>query len=158
MHEGGIRVPMLARWPGHIKPNSVTPFVAGFQDLMPTLSRAVAPRKALPERLDGISLLSVLRGQEVNLIRSTPLYWEYQNRRALRRGEWKIYQSGPRQPWHLYNLKEDTSESNDVAKEHPELLRGLIAEANSTRSPSELYPLKGVDVPVEAREAEGKVR
>ncbi len=158
LHEGGIRVPMIARWPGHIKPNSVTPFVAGFQDLMPTISRAVAPRKPLPERLDGISLLSVLRGQEVDLIRSTPLYWEYQNRRALRRGEWKIYQSGPRQPWHLYNLKEDTSESNDVAKEHPELLRGLIAEANSTRSPSELYPLKGVDVPVEAREAEGKVR
>ena len=149
--EGGIRVPMIARWPGRIRPGSTSSFPSAFQDLMPTICEAVEMESGIPVGLDGISLLPVLRGEgrSEDFTRSIPLYWEYQNRRALRRGDWKIYQSGHGQPWHLYNLKDDTSESKDLAKENPELLGRLIAEADATRSPSRLYPLKGVDGPFE---------
>ncbi len=61
MHEGGIRAPMLARWPGVIAPGKVTDHISGFQDVLPTVCELVG--QSVPKQNDGISFVPTLRGK-----------------------------------------------------------------------------------------------
>jgi arylsulfatase A-like enzyme len=143
LYEGGIRVPMIARWPGHIEPGTLTHHVSAFWDILPTCAD-LAGVKA-PASLDGISLVPVLLGQG-DPPKHEFLYWEFHERgyteQAARMGDWKAVRHGPDQPLELYNLTTDLAERNNVAKDHPRIVKTLEDYLNTARTPSEIWPLK----------------
>lgn len=123
LYEGGIRVPLLARWPGRIRPGATSDHVGAFYDMMPTLAELAGAR---PPKNDGISLVQALLGtgrQE----RHEYLFWTG----AVRMGNWKAVRQRDRS-WALYDLARDAGESKDLAAEQPELVRkieGIFAAA-----------------------------
>ncbi|MTB51424.1 arylsulfatase [Lewinella sp. W8] len=128
VHEGGIRVPMIAHWPTNIKPGTRTDHISGFQDILPTLAE-VAGRT--PPANDGISFLPTLLGEEQRP--HDHLYWEfpaYRGQQAVRKGRWKAIrkdlQEG-RVQTELYDLETDPQETQDVAGEHPEVVAEMEA-------------------------------
>ena len=141
LFEGGLRVPMIARWPGHIEPGTVTAHVTAFWDLLPTLTE-VAGGSAPPD-LDGLSLVPTLTGRTADQPEHELLYWEFQRRQqALRLGDWKAYRPKPSEPIQLYDLAIDPAETTDVAADHPELVARIAALLESERTPSEHFALK----------------
>ncbi|MCB9382972.1 MAG: arylsulfatase [Bryobacterales bacterium] len=125
-HEGGIRTPLIAHWPGVIEPGSKSDALSHVVDLAPTFldaAGAVHPAEALPH--DGASLLSVMRGGD----REAPptLYWQWSHGRALRQGQWKIV-AMDKGPWELYDLAADGTELNDLAAQMPERVAQMEAE------------------------------
>ena len=138
--EGGIRVPMIAKWPGHIEAGSTTDHVSAFWDVMPTIAEITGT--TVPAGIDGQSFLPALTGGEQPA--DDPLYWEYHafgGMQAVRMGPWKgVRQQIRRQsdsPVELYNLMDDPSESTDVAADHPDVVRQIRAVMDS-RSTSEI--------------------
>lgn len=128
--EGGTRVPMIIRWPGHVKAGHVDAAnVTSFIDWMPTLC-AIAGIEVLPKRLDGEDVSDIWFG--ANRERSKPLYWRVSSSRAapaMREGKWKLHLGSRRGgEIELYDLSVDPSESRNVAKEHPEVLAGMTAK------------------------------
>jgi len=140
VYEGGIRVPMIARWPGKIKPASVTEHICAFWDVMPTLAELTGGNA--PENTDGISFLPTLLGNGQQE-RHDYLYWEYFGRpsQAVRMDNWKGVRLNakkqPDGPIELYNLKEDIGEQVNVADQHPEIVK-KIEQIMAERTPSEI--------------------
>ena len=125
LYEGGIRVPLIARWPGRIKPGTTSDRVCGNQDLFPTLADVAGATP--PGDLDGRSLLPTLTGGESPA--HDHLYWEHYTGKgmiqAVRRGDWKLVQGAPGGPFELYDLSKDVGETTDVAADHPEVVKTL---------------------------------
>lgn len=139
LYEGGIRVPLIARWPGKIKPGSVSKHISAFWDYLPTFTELVGIDT--PEDIDGISFLPTLLGRSEEQRQHKFLYWEYQGRQAIRRGDWKAYRSNVDEKIELYNLKEDIGETLDVADDHREIITQIKDMMKSSRTESELFPL-----------------
>jgi len=131
VYEGGIRVPMIIRWPAGIKPGQVTDFTCAAWDILPTVLDA-AFMKA-PEKTDGLSLLPVLTGKQKPKSHES-FYWEStegETQKAVRKGDWKIVQIGTAAPA-LYNLKTDIGETNNVAEKNAGVLKGMKALLETT--------------------------
>lgn len=129
MYEGGIRVPMIVRWPGRIKPNSTSDLPWYFPDVMPTLAELAGANEHVPQDIDGLSVLPAILGEDVvgrKQKRHEFMYWELGSgrrmRKAVRMGDWKAVQMDPRKPVELFNLKTDESETTNVADKHPEVM------------------------------------
>ncbi len=126
-YEGGLRVPMIATWPGRIEPGSQSDHISAFWDVMPTLCE-IAGVDA-PEDTDGISFLAALTGKD-----QTPhefLYWEfpaYGGQQAVRMGKWKGIRMDIKKgnkSIQLFNLEDDPQEQTDVAGQHPEIIKKM---------------------------------
>ena len=137
LYEGGIRVPLIASWPGRIAPGAVdeTSHVA-FWDFLPTLAELAGAE--LPEGLDGISITpSLLHGKPVGNDR--PLYWEFQKKpntgmkQAVRWGAWKAVRLSEATELELYDLENDIGETENVAAENPELVKKFETYLGSAR-------------------------
>ena len=141
MYEGGIATPVIARWPGKIKPGVVSDQVWAFWDFLPTMAELTD--RALPAGIDGVSILPVLlegRGFD-----HPPLYWEFHERgfdQAARMGEWKAVRHGLTGPIELYNLKADREETRDVAREHPDQVKKFEDYFKTARTDSEDWPIQ----------------
>lgn len=136
LYEGGIRVPMIVRWPGRIKPGTVSDQVWAFWDFLPTAVEIAGVNP--PKGIDGISILPALLGRDQR--DHEYLYWEFYERgydQAVRLGDWKGVRHLPDGRIELYNLREDIGERNDVAERHPD----VVAEI------SEIMQLAHVDSP-----------
>ncbi|MBR8535156.1 arylsulfatase [Carboxylicivirga sediminis] len=125
LHEGGIRVPMIASWPGHIKAGSESEHISAFWDVLPTLCDIGGVEK--PEDTDGISFLPELMGEQQEVHQY--LYWEYPEyggQLAVRLGNFKAICKNVRKEnntqFELYNLELDPQEQNNIAASHPEIL------------------------------------
>lgn len=131
VYEGGIRVPMIARWPGKIQPRRKTSEQVYFPDIMPTLAEVIGQKKGSLQGLDGLSFYKLLVDPNAALI-DRILYWEYphydwgkkayvddQFKQALRYKNWKMIRNGKNQEWELYDLREDPAESDNIAAYHP---------------------------------------
>jgi arylsulfatase A-like enzyme len=140
--EGGIRVPMVAWWPGKVISGSQTDHTSAFWDFLPTACELAGVQ--LQERVDGISFLPTLLGRD-HLQKKHPfLYWEFHEqggKRALRWGKWKAIQlkmHAPKpEPIQLFDLEQDPIEAYSVAQQQPEIMaqvRTMFAQAHS-RSP-----------------------
>ena len=146
LYEGGIRVPMIARWPGRIKPGAVSNHISGFQDILPTLVEAAGGNA--PQKIDGISLLPELTGRPQK--KHDYLYWEFSERkgsRAVLEGDWKLVQlkvaTNAPGDFELYNVAKDVSEESNVAAENPAVvqrLKGLLGSAHTTNPGYPLFP------------------
>lgn len=133
LYEGGLRVPMLARWPGKIPAGTVAEHLCYFPDFLPTAA-AVAGAE-VPAGVDGISMLPTLLGKAAEQSRHEYLYWEIGGQTAVRAGDWKLIRTGPRKPWELYDLASDLSEAKDVAAQRPEVVAKLAAFAEQAHTP-----------------------
>ncbi len=146
LYEGGIRVPMIARWPGKIQAGSTTGHISAFWDFLPTCCDLAAVKS--PKGIDGISLLPTLLGRDSEQKKHEFLYWEFHEqgkKQALRLGDWKGVRLNvakePAGPIELYNLKDDIAEQNNIAEHHPEIVAKIEKLMNSARTPSENWPL-----------------
>ena len=135
MHEGGIRVPLLVRWPGTIEAGTVSDHPSAFWDYLPTACDIAGTET--PEGIDGISYFPTLLGQEEDQDKHDYLYWastEGQTSVGIRDGKWKLVKYREKknakkadQPedWRLYDLSEDIGEENDISSLHPEIVEKL---------------------------------
>jgi arylsulfatase A-like enzyme len=153
LYEGGIRVPMIAWWPGIIKPGSVSDQVFTFWDVLPTAAEIAGVKP--PENVDGISLVPTLLGKK-QTNQHEFLYWEFHEKgtkQAVRTGDWKAVRLAPGEPLELYNLKTDVSEAVDIAEKHPEVIAKIEKYLATARTESERWPIKS---PAEAAKEKAK--
>jgi arylsulfatase A-like enzyme len=146
VYEGGLRVPMIARWPGHVPAEQVSDQPWYFADVLPTLA-AIAGAKS-PEKIDGVSVLPTLLGQHQDLSQHFE-YWEQYSRgfkQAARLGDWKAVRLDLKKPVELYDLKADPSESHDVASAHPDVVAKFESYLATAHTDSDDYR---VDDPIE---------
>ncbi|MDA0329378.1 MAG: arylsulfatase [Gemmatimonadetes bacterium] len=127
VYEGGVRVPLIARWPGRIAANTTSEHPSAFWDLMPTLADVVGV--SAPPGLDGVSFLPALLGSPVQ-VEHEAMYWEYHGlwngAQAVRMGDWKGVRLGghddPDASIELYDLRLDIAETTDVSADHPDVV------------------------------------
>lgn len=140
VYEGGIRVPFIARWPGKIKPNSISNHVSAQYDIMPTLAELTGGKHI---KSDGISLLPELTGRKSEQPKHKFLYFEYPENGgqiAVHSGNWKgvrmNVRKNPAAPWELYNLMEDPGEQNNLASSNP----AIVAEMKEIAKREHTHP------------------
>ena len=142
LYEGGIRVPLLVRWPMGIKPGQVSHLPCAFWDFLPTAAEIAGVKP--PANLDGISLLPTLTGGPQTNAHPF-LYWEFHERgfqQAARMGDWKAVRPQAGEPLELYNLQADPGERSNVAGQHPEIVAKLEAYLKTARTDSEKWPIR----------------
>ena len=141
LYEGGLKIPFLVRWPGVVAANTVRDLVFYQPDIMATIAD-ITNTKA-PEDTDGISIAPTLLGADGSQELHEMMYWEYGNQTAVRYGKWKAIQPGKpkgskqNQPWELYDLSRDVSESTSVADSHSDVLEKMKAFADDSHDPVE---------------------
>jgi arylsulfatase A len=145
LYEGGIRVPLIARWPGRIAAGSGTDHVSAFWDFLPTCCDLAGV--TAPEGIDGLSLLPTLLGEPARQESHPYLYWEFHEqgkKQAVRMGDWKAVRlnvaKDPNGPIELYNLKDDLGEEHNVADQHPETVQQMAEIMRMARTPSDRWP------------------
>lgn len=147
LYEGGIRVPMIVAWPGHVTPGTQTDFMCAFWDLPATFGELLACGAETGQN-DGVSLLPLLEnraGQQEHDF----LYFEFMElngRQAVRRGPWKLIHldirtENPR--YELYNLDDDPSERHDLSDDYPAITAELKALMRQAHTPDPAWPLFG---------------
>jgi len=116
--EGGIRVPLLLRWPGRIAPGLRSPQLAVTTDWLPTLLAAAGGRPAAEFPSDGEDLLPLLTGAAPE--RPRTLFWRYRgnDQAAVRDGKWKYLRLGGRE--HLFDIEADPRERAELHENHPQ--------------------------------------
>jgi arylsulfatase A-like enzyme len=152
-YEGGIRDPLIARWPGKIKPGTATDHVCAFWDVMPTLAEIAGvplgvppsggPAKAGTPNTDGISFLPTLLGKPQK--KHDFLFWEMPAAQggytqAVRMGDWKAVKPRPVAAFELYNLKDDPKEATNAADKNPDVIKKISEIAAREHSPERDYP------------------
>jgi arylsulfatase A-like enzyme len=138
LYEGGLRIPMMVRWPGRVAPNRVSDLLWYFPDVLPTVAEICGVEP--PADIDGISIVPELIGEHAAGRKQQQhefLYWEYGRQTAVRMGDWKAIRPAENRPWELYDLSRDLSEENDVAGEHPQVLARMTACAEQAHTPAE---------------------
>ncbi len=140
LYEGGIRVPMIARWPGKVMAGAVCDHVSAFWDMLPTFAELAGAET--PGDTDGISIVPALLG------RAQPkheyLYWEFHegsSKQAIRMGKWKAVRLAPSRPLELYNLEADIGERYNIAGRHPEVVAQAKELLSQARTNEPAWPL-----------------
>lgn len=158
LYEGGIRVPQIVKWPGKVEAGSVTDYVTGFEDWMPTMLDLIGEPEKTPDSVDGISIAKTIlgegRGEREFLYRE---FHGYGGQQAVWSGNrWKGIRTGlipskrhkkETDPLEieLYDLENDPSEKNNVAKVHPAITKGIENLMTSERTVSKDFPVPLLD-------------
>jgi arylsulfatase A len=126
LYEGGIRVPMIARWPKRIKPGTTSDLIAAHYDLPATLADIAGT--AFDKGSDGISILPTFSGRDAQQKKHEFLFWDFAGfggQIAVRMGKWKgiwiNLHKNPKAPLELYNMESDIAENNNVVSKHPDI-------------------------------------
>lgn len=144
--EGGVRVPCIIRWPGQIKPGTVTAQIASTLDVLPTIAKVTGAKVPDDRVIDGVDLSPLLRGHDS--ARTSMMFYRGTKLYAARQGPFKAHfitkpAYGPGKPIEhdpplLYHLEHDPSESHDIAKAHPAVIaaiRDMVAAHQANMHP-----------------------
>lgn len=138
LYDGGLRTPMIVRWPGTIPKGLKSDAIWYFADVLPTLAGIAGAET--PAGIDGLSVVeALLTGSQENL-NERPLYWEFFERgfqQAARKGEWKALRLNVDEPIELYNIKNDPGEHNNIAQANPDLVSWFESFFISEHTPSQ---------------------
>jgi arylsulfatase A-like enzyme len=140
--DGGIRTPMIVRWPGSVKPGSTSDHVWAFWDFLPTACELAGV--AAPKGLDGISIVPTLTGKGEQK-RHDFLYWEFHEggtSQAVRYGNWKAIRPSPSKALELYDVVADPGEKKNVAGENPAVVEKIEAYLKTARTDSKEFPVR----------------
>ena len=141
VYEGGLRVPTVVRWPGRVSANSESDYVSAFWDWLPTFCSAANIEH---QQQDGHSLVNILEGEQ-DARRPGPLYFEHARQaQAIIDGDFKLLRSKQSAEWELYNLRDDSAETNNLAEKDQGKVAELLELVDSVRVKSEIFPLKVV--------------
>ena len=137
LYEGGIRTPLIVRWPGHVKAGRVDDTaVLTAVDFLPTVAKLA--QVSLPDlAIDGEDVSDILLGKSRS--RSKPIFWEWRGgvagnsdyrppRLAIRQGEWKLFCQMDGSEMELFNIPQDPEERQDCVTEHPEVVESLKSQ------------------------------
>lgn len=141
LYEGGIRVPMIARWSGTIPAGRVSDHVWAHWDVLPTLAEIAGAR--IPAGVDGMSMARALRGEPQAT--HSFFYWEFHERgfqQAVRMDRWKAVRLKMGTPLELYDLEADPGEESAVAGRNPDVVARIEAYLETARTPSDRWPVK----------------
>ncbi len=142
VYEGGLRVPMIVRFPGKIKAGTVSEFPWSFCDLLPTLAD-LAGARGIPKNVDGISIAPILLGKTQDKS-NRPIYWESYDsggfNQAVRMGQWKGVRNGPGSAVELYNLEKDPGEATDIAAAHRDVIQKIERFMQASHVDGQEYP------------------
>lgn len=142
MYEGGLRVPMIARWPNHIKPGSLSEHISYFPDMMPTLAELADANQHLPPKTDGISIVPALLGEDTAGRKQQQhkfLYWELGGEgrliQAVRMGKYKAVRPKAGAELELYDLSTDIGETKNIAARHGKIMAKIKTYLKTARVP-----------------------
>jgi arylsulfatase A-like enzyme len=141
LYEGGIRVPMIARWTGAIPAGRVSDHLWAHWDMLPTLADIAGA--TAPPALDGLSMRRALRGESQGSHEF--FYWEFHERgfqQAVRMGRWKAVRLKTGTPLELYDLEADLHEEHNVAGSHADVVAKIEAYLKTARTESQRWPAK----------------
>lgn len=142
LYEGGIRVPMIVNQPGRVPVQKLKNLIY-FPDVMPTLAALTGTENHLPQNINGINVLPLFYGNQVDTDHRM-LYWEFTGKqRAARLGDWKCVTIKKNAPLELYNLKNDPEERYNLADQYPEMVQLFDEAMRRMHQPSECWPLEG---------------
>ena len=165
-HEGGIRVPLLVRWPGVTKAATVNETPVMIYDWFPTLAKAAGA--STPETIDGLDLVPLLKGERPEAF-DRPLVWHFPNfwgplkgppvegpgmgpTSKIRRGDWKLIYYHGDQSFELFDLANDLGETRNLAEQQPERVRDLANELSKIlrelQAPMPIVKATGEAVPL----------
>ena len=153
LYEGGVRVPLLVRWPGKVRAGSVSDYRTGFEDWIPTLLEIAAPDRLLPQGIDGVSIAPTLFGAYQ---RDRPfLYREftgYGGQQAVWLGPWKGVRQGMLRKnnltplkTELYHLDDDLSEAKNRAADFPRVIAQIEKIMKQEHQRSDRFPFPSLD-------------
>ncbi|MFO0864832.1 MAG: arylsulfatase [Gemmataceae bacterium] len=154
LFEGGFRVPCIVRWKGHVPQGLPLTRVSGFEDWMPTLLEMIGHAKAIPDKIDGISMAPALRGemqkQRNFLYREFPSYGGQQ---SIRLGDYvgirqNLLGKGMTPPdlhLQLYNLSSDPQQKDDISAQNPNIIAEMEKLLREQHTPSTLFPFPAID-------------
>ncbi len=143
MYEGGLRIPMIARWPGHVPAGKTSDEPWAFWDFLPTCAALAGTQPPADAKLDGINVLPALLGG--SLPPREFMYWEIHDggsKQAVRMGNWKAVRPTWKSPVELYDLKTDPAESHDVATEHSDVLARAQDIMQTARVESSIWTVR----------------
>jgi arylsulfatase A len=138
LYEGGIREPLIVRWPGVVKPGSVIDTPVSSVDFFPTMCDAAGVAAG---HVDGVNLMPLLRGGSLS---PRALFWHYPHYSnqggepgsAIREGEWKLIEFHTDGRRELFNLREDVSETRNLVQKRPDIVKRLAARLEEWRRTS----------------------
>ncbi len=140
MYEGPLRVPMVARWPGQIKPGTINDTQWAFYDFLPTMAEVIGQPLPTGLKIDGTSVVpALLHGQTM---KRDFLYWELHEHKfnqGVRVADWKGVRNSPGQPLELYDLSKDQAEAHNIATEHPDVVQQLDGIMQREHVPNPLW-------------------
>jgi arylsulfatase A-like enzyme len=123
LYDGGIRVPLIVRWPGKIRPGTTSGLISAFWDFLPTACELAGAKP--PQNTDGISYLPTLLGDDAQQQKHESLYWEYAGTMAVRAGKWKAVGNPRGNRFELYDLESDPGESKNLAADNPQIVERI---------------------------------
>ena len=145
LYEGGIRVPLISYWPGMMPQGAISDYIGYFGDLMATACDLAGVEA--PANIDSVSMVPVLTGKHGKQLDHKYLYWEFYeqgSKQAVREGRWKAIRmpmfTGPIQ---LFDLSNDLGEANNVAAEHPEVVKRMEAYMKKAHVPNKNWAPRG---------------
>jgi arylsulfatase len=156
VHEGGIRVPFIAEWPGRIRPGADSNLISAEWDIMPTFCQIIGVNP--PRKIDGISFLPTLLGHPNHQKKHSFLYWEFPGyhayegggQQAVRMGKWKgirMHIDKGNLKIQLFNLDKDIQEQNNVADRHPGIVEKIkhIMQLEHTTPAVDAFRMKALE-------------
>ncbi len=132
-YEGGIREPLIVRWPRVVKPGTTCDVPVTSVDYFPTVCEAVGIGLPNDRPIDGESIMPLLKG--AGTLRRDAIFWHFPHYRGgivpysiVRAGDWKLIKRYDGKTWELFNLKDDLSEKTDLADKQPDVVKRLDAK------------------------------